>query len=109
MGRPKGFSQAGIYPRTKHLRIPAAAEGYLRAAIWAWEVAEVRCEVQELHKAMREYIAATKQRSKAQEKRVAQAKRAKSKSRPATRKRAGIKKHSVGEASTVSREIESPA
>lgn len=85
----------GIYPRDKHIRIPAAAEQYIRAAVWAWEVAEVRSEVVELHRALREYVAATKQRSKAQEKRLSQAKRTKSKTSPATRKRAGIKEHSV--------------
>lgn len=104
MGRPKGFSQAGIYPRDKHIRIPAAAEQYIKAAIWVWEVAEVRCEVAELHRAMREYIAATKQRSKTQQKRQSAAKRAKSKSSPRTRKRAGIKKHSVQGAAPVSGE-----
>lgn len=95
MGRPKGFSQAGIYPRDKHIRIPPAAEQYIRAAIWAWEVAEVRCEVRELRRALQDAVAATKRRSRAQEKRLAQAKRAKAKSSPATRKRAGIKEHSV--------------
>lgn len=102
MGRPKGFSQAGIYPRTKHIRIPAAAEAYVRAAVWAWEVAEVRCEVKELHRALREYVAATRATSKSQAKRQAQAKRAKSKTSPATRKTAGIKKHTAPKGGDVS-------
>lgn len=97
MGRPKGFSQAGIYPRTKHIRIPPAAEEHIRQAIMAWEVAEVRCEVRELRRAMQDMVAASKKRSRAQEKRLAQAKRAKSKTSPRTRKRVGIKKHSVPE------------
>lgn len=95
MPRPKGFSPVGIYPRDKHIRIPAAAEQYIRAAVWAWEVAEVRSAVAELHRALREYVAASKKRSKAQEKRLAQAKRTKAKPSPVTRKRAGIKEHSV--------------
>lgn len=91
MPRPKGFSPVGIYTRDKQIRIPAAAEAYIQAAVWAWEVAEVRSEVADLHRALREYVAATKRRSKAQEKRPAQAKRTKSKTSPATRKTAGIK------------------
>jgi hypothetical protein len=95
MPRPRGFSPVGIYPRDKHIRIPAASEAYIRAAVWAWEVAEVRSEVADLHRCLREYVAATKKRSRAQEKRLAQAARAKAKTSPSTRRKPSIKKHSV--------------
>ena len=91
MPRPKGFSPVGIYARDKQIRIPAAAEACVRAAVWAWEVAELRAEVADLHKVLREAVAAAKGRSRSQEKKLAQAARAKSKGRPATRKKAGIK------------------
>ena len=91
MPRPKGFSPVGIYARDKQIRIPAAAEAYIRAAVWAWEVAELRSEVSDLHRVLREAVAAARPKSRSQEKKLAQASRAKSKSRPATRKKAGIK------------------
>lgn len=97
MPRPKGFTTAGIYPRDKHIRIPAAAEAYVRAAVWAWEVAEVRSSIRELRRVLQEHIAATKAASKSQTKRQAQAKRAKSKSSPVTRRKPGIKANSVQE------------
>lgn len=103
MPRPKGFSPVGIYTRDKQIRIPAAAAAYIQAAVWAWEVAEVRSEVAELHRALRDYVRAAKAPSKAMLKRQTAAAKAKAKSSPAARRKAGIKGNSVPSPGSVSR------
>lgn len=95
MPRPRGFSPVGIYPRDLTIRIPREAAGHVRAAIWAWEVAQVRSEVSEVLGILRAALAAQEARSRSHEKRLQKAARAKSKSRPSTRKRPGIKTNSV--------------
>ena len=91
MPRPKGFSPVGIYARDKQIRIPAAAEACVRAAVWAWELAQVQTEIADHRKFLEAVRAAARCRSRSQEKKLAQAARAKSKGKPATRKKAGIK------------------
>lgn len=95
MGRPKGMTMAGIYPRDKHVRIPTGSEGAVRRAVLVWEVETHLDELRDLNRVLRELLRGSPAKSKTQAKRQAAAKRAKSKSSPATRKRAGIKKHSV--------------
>lgn len=92
----------GIYPRNLTVRIPRGAASHVRAAIWAWEVEQVRSEVRDVLRILREAIAAQEARSKSHEKRLQKAARAKSKSRPATRKRPGIKANSVQKPGVVS-------
>lgn len=94
----------GIYPRDLTIRIPREAASHVRAAIWAWEVQQVRSEVRDVLRILREAVAAQESRSRSQEKRLQKAARAKSKGRPATRKRPGIKVNSVQNRGDVSGE-----
>jgi len=73
MGRTKGEPVTGLYVRDKGIRVPTEALTYMKAALWAWEVSTVRCEVRELRRAMAALIKETQPPSRASMKRQARA------------------------------------
>jgi hypothetical protein len=75
MGRPKGFTTAGLYPRDKHIRIPCGATEAVRQAVWCWEVSRVREDVAEVQAMLRAAIANAKPKSKSHAKAMAKARK----------------------------------